>query len=121
MRKRKQEHDTTAHDMAVVHRELAKVLADRQAAAQAAAAPAAHLDAETESHLFRFDLAYRLRTRICGAPQRCANHRCRRLGRCRELAKIGRLRAALLAQTAGDRATAGEQGAHKATKTQRNH
>jgi hypothetical protein len=48
------------------------------------------VEAELDQHLFRFELAYRLRTRLCVAPARCTNHRCRRLGRCRELAKTQR-------------------------------
>ncbi|HJZ45367.1 MAG TPA: hypothetical protein VJ233_16770 [Hyphomicrobiaceae bacterium] len=122
MRKQKRaREETAAADVAAMQRAVAKALADKQAEAQAAAAPPADRDAETDIHLFRFDLAYRLRARICAKPRRCANHRCRRLGRCRERLKTVRLRAALLARTAGDRAIAGERMAEKATKTQRNH
>jgi hypothetical protein len=45
--------------------------------------------AELEQDLFRFDFAYRLLARACD-PRRCQQHRCRRVGRCRQLLKIAR-------------------------------
>ena len=122
MRKEKQRQRTEAEDMAVLRQAVERVMADKNAAAQGVAKePPRRLEDEPDNHLFRIELAYQLRGRICTSPRQCPNRRCRRLGRCRELLKIGRLREAHCARMAREGGIADRQGAHKATKTQRNH
>jgi hypothetical protein len=121
MRKPKRERkETAAADLAKLRRAVERASADKHAEAQAAVESSAR-DAEMDSDLFRFDLAYRLRARICLEPRSCKSPRCRRLGRCRELLKIGRLREAHRARVAGEGVIAGKRSAHRAAKTQRNH
>jgi hypothetical protein len=104
-----------------VRRAIEAELADRRLEPQAAAAASPSPEAEEDMDLFRFDLAYRLRARLCVSPRRCENHRCRRLGRCRELFKTARLRDAHRARVARDGGPTAKRGADSAVKVQRNH
>jgi hypothetical protein len=76
--------------------------------------------AELEHDLFNLDLAHRLLARACD-PRRCQQHRCRRVGRCRQLLKIKRpcdiCRSAIARERAADAGPAREDVA----KGQRNH
>jgi hypothetical protein len=63
--------------------------------------------AELEEDLFRFELAYRLLTRACD-PRRCQKHRCRRVGRCRQLLKIARACDICRSAVARERAAVGD-------------
>jgi hypothetical protein len=90
MRRRKDQREaTTQEGLAAGRRALEERVAAKGQAEEATNLRSA-VEAELDQHLFRFELAYRLRTRLCVAPARCTNHRCRRLGRCRELAKTQR-------------------------------
>jgi hypothetical protein len=122
MRKEKQRQRTEAEDMAVLRRAVERAMTDKNAAAQGVARePPGRLEDEPDNDLFRIQLAYQLRGRICTSPHRCLNRRCRRLGRCRELLKIGRLRGAHRARVAGEGGIAGKRGAYGAARKQRNH
>ena len=103
--------------MARVRRELGSRTDESRDEDTAAAAAQAELDQD----LFRYDLAYRLQARVCAALPRCNHHRCRRLGRCRSLLKIARLRAARLAQVPQQADTAGKPSTKDPARKQTNH
>jgi len=102
-RRNAQQEGTVQDGMAVARRVVGEMMADKRRAEEAADVRSA-VEAELDEHLFRFELAYRLRARLCAAPRSCANHRCRRLGRCRELAKTARHIAVHRTRIAAERA-----------------
>ena len=109
--------------MAVGRRVLEEMMADKRRSEEATDLRSA-VEAELEQHLFRFELAYRLRARLCAAPGRCPKHRCRRLGCCRELAKTRRRIEVHRTRMAAERARTGEpvpQRLPKPARKQSNH
>jgi hypothetical protein len=59
-----------------------------------------------EQDLARAEITYKLQGLLCPDPARCAKHRCRRLGRCQELAEIASSIEAQRALVAKERAAA---------------
>jgi hypothetical protein len=59
-----------------------------------------------EQELARAEITYKLQGILCPDPARCAKHRCRRLGRCQELAEIASSIEAQRALVAKERAAA---------------
>jgi hypothetical protein len=113
-----QRNETSWQEVLAKLRREFEARTDEGRTADAAAATA---QAILDRDLFHYDLAYRLQARVCVAPQRCDRHGCRRLGRCRGLLKIARLRAACLARAASQAGAAAVPSADGQAKTQTNH
>ena len=121
MRKRKRREPGFQEAFAVLKRAVEEALAKRPPEAEAAAPDRTwRPELEAESDLFRAEMAYRIQALICADPSRCAEHRCRRLGRCPELEDIARLREEQRARVARERAEAGERR-QAPSQPQRNH
>jgi hypothetical protein len=108
MRRHKDQREAMAEDsMAAARRVVGEMIAEKRRIEEATDQRSA-IEAELDQHLFRFELAYRLRARPCAAPRSCTKHRSRRLGCCRELAKTRRHLEVHRTRMAAERARTGK-------------